>query len=710
MRRIINLSINHPYWIVVLIIALTYLAFLSASKIKLDNSFDIWFSENSNTFNDYQSFINKFEDHGFITIFYNTETIFSAQALEFNQKLITRFERVENIKSVFGLSNIVLENSTVEISKNSSLKNYKSKSDRAQNLVRNNPDIFDSFISKDQKSTLIHINVASNNALINYRTMNRVHEVLSEAPFKSTQFYITGTVAIYEQINRLLGKESAKYFVINLFVILLLFVLFYRSIKYAVFGFSIIIISIVTVLGLFSFFGFFANNVTNLLLVVVLLSSIMNMNMVIFKYKRKINQNTNKITAITETLQKLYKPCLISSCVTMLVFLLYIFSQLKPISSFAIFSIVALTIPLLLAFTLLPAFIVIFDAMNKKTLEKKNSYLDFSKWDIATYITGKIKYIIIALFLIVISSVPWMGLETNLLSGLKPINEIAKSIAQANSRFSGIYPIELIITAKNTSNSSRSDIFKKIKLLQLHIEKFNDVDKTYSDNNASTLNDIKLNIYPNIYGHKYWLKNDNTYRITVYTNWLENDSLSKLVFKLESASRKLFSNQNYSVLVTGDIVVRQNLNNNLFDKQIHYLLMSLIAIFLISLISFKKIKLAFVVLVAIIGSTVFSLGTVALLGHSLEVSTLVFFSVTSLVLLNPIIHVIYNLAETGSAEDLNDVITFNNTSSVMIIFCFSILLFSKYLLLVYFSSFVIFSIIAITIIQYFMLNYFKLSN
>ncbi len=687
MKSILKQVTQHPYWIVAFILVLSYLAFQSASVIKLDNNLKIWFPQQSVQFKHYTDFRSNFSDNGSIVVFYDSATLLTKQGIAFNQALIKRFESVENVKRVTGLSNLLLPIADYKLLNIRFSDYFESSPDKAKMHLVKNPLLMQRLVSKNLNSTLIQLDVIKNDALMNYRTMNRIFEVFNESEFQSTKFYVTGTIAIYEQINRLSSKESAKYFVISLIIIFVLFLFFYRSLKYALFSFSSIIISLIMVLGLFSFFGYTANNITSLLLVIILISTILNNTRLIINYKNKARCNTKKRDALNLSLNENFVPSLLSSILSAIAFSIYSMSALSPINSLSYFAVIAIFIPFILSYTLLPALIVLFDGVDKMldVYQKVNSklYKDSKYWSIRK------KYGFVLTLIMLIFVVVTVEIESNTLSGIAADNIILTSIKEGNRQFSGLYPVELIIVDNNIPTTNNISIVEKIKGLEHSITELKSVSHIKS---ISTEIDFKY----------YFNQKLNHYRVSVYTKWLSNTELLQLLGDIKFVTEKIFNEHNYSFYITGELVLRQILHNSLFDNQHWSIVILVLSIFLLLVVIFKSAKIATVIVSIISFSMLIPVLGLVGIGQNIEVSLILFVSIGFLILLNPIFALVWYLFNNKNSivieSDFIDIKKSNLISSVIIVIGIMPLVLSKYVLLNYFSLFIIASVITLSVI------------
>ena len=452
---------------------------------------------------------------------------------------------------------------------------------------------------------------------------------------------------------------------------------------------------------------------------------------------------------VIKTSSNIFYPILYAVLTTICAFMSLVFSDIKPVIDFGWMMTYGLLVSFSLSFLLLPSLILIFNPSTSITFkEKKSKFADLLA---KISINFPISIYLSALFLICFSiyGISNLKVENSFINYFSSKTEIHKGMKNIDQKLGGTTPLEIILKFKKpvTTETKGEDNFlgasdKKDDFLgEDNEKKLNDkykywftrdkIDKiieihNYLENNpyigkvlsfssilniAESLNKGKplgslemgvlydklpLDIKKNIIEPYISVKDDEA-RISMrikdsnpelrrkdLINTIDNDLQTKF----------LLSKDEYRI--TGVLVIFNNLLQSLFDSQIKTLGIVMFAIFVMFLILFKSITYSLIGTIPNFIAAFFVLGFIGFLNIPLDMMTITIAAITIGIAVDNSIHYIYRFREEKEKLQTNEKIidichhTVGKaiiSTSVTIVFGFSILGFSNFIPTIYFGLF-----------------------
>jgi len=452
---------------------------------------------------------------------------------------------------------------------------------------------------------------------------------------------------------------------------------------------------------------------------------------------------------VIKTSSNIFYPILYAVLTTICAFMSLVFSDIKPVIDFGWMMTYGLLVSFSLSFLLLPSLILIFNPSTSITFkEKKSKFADLLA---KISINFPISIYLSALFLICFSiyGISNLKVENSFINYFSSKTEIHKGMKNIDQKLGGTTPLEIILKFKKpvATETKEEDSFlgasdKKDDFLgEDNEKKLNDkykywftrdkIDKiieihNYLENNpyigkvlsfssilniAESLNKGKalgslemgvlydklpLDIKKNIIEPYISVKDDEA-RISMrikdsnpelrrkdLINTIDNDLQTKF----------LLSKDEYRI--TGVLVIFNNLLQSLFDSQIKTLGIVMFAIFVMFLILFKSITYSLIGTIPNFIAAFFVLGFIGFLNIPLDMMTITIAAITIGIAVDNSIHYIYRFREEKEKLQTNEKIidichhTVGKaiiSTSITIVFGFSILGFSNFIPTIYFGLF-----------------------
>ena len=448
---------------------------------------------------------------------------------------------------------------------------------------------------------------------------------------------------------------------------------------------------------------------------------------------------------IEQTSSSIFFPILYAVLTTICAFLSLVFSEIKPVIDFGWMMTIGLIISFVTTFLFLPTLIKIFNPPLSENLKSSDSkiariFLNISNKNKFIYLTS------ISLIIISFLGISKLKVENSFINYFDKDTEIYKGMKNIDEKLGGTTPLEIILKfkAKKTnnddsflgSNSSKEDGFlgggtsqndnskywftrdKIDRIVNIHnyLEDQPEIGKVLSFssilsiaeslNNNKKLGSLEMgvlyeklpdNIKEQIIKPYISIK-DNEARITMRIKDSKKDLRRKeLINRIQNDLQKKFKINSDEFKLAGVLVIFNNLLQSLFDSQIKTLGIVMIGIFIMFLVLFRSIKLSIIGIIPNLIAATFVLGFIGILNIPLDMMTITIAAITIGIAVDNSIHYIYRFKFEKEKNNIETYQITNNchqsvgkaiiSTSLTIIFGFSILIFSNFIPTIYFGLF-----------------------
>ena len=448
---------------------------------------------------------------------------------------------------------------------------------------------------------------------------------------------------------------------------------------------------------------------------------------------------------IEQTSSSIFFPILYAVLTTICAFLSLVFSEIKPVIDFGWMMTIGLIISFVTTFLFLPTLIKVFKPPLSENLKSSDSkiariFLNISNKNKFIYLTS------ISLIIISFLGISKLKVENSFINYFDKDTEIYKGMKNIDEKLGGTTPLEIILKfkAKKTnnddsflgSNSSKEDGFlgggtsqndnskywftrdKIDRIVNIHnyLEDQPEIGKVLSFssilsiaeslNNNKKLGSLEMgvlyeklpdNIKEQIIKPYISIK-DNEARITMRIKDSKKDLRRKeLINRIQNDLQKKFKINSDEFKLAGVLVIFNNLLQSLFDSQIKTLGIVMIGIFIMFLVLFRSIKLSIIGIIPNLIAATFVLGFIGILNIPLDMMTITIAAITIGIAVDNSIHYIYRFKFEKEKNNIETYQITNNchqsvgkaiiSTSLTIIFGFSILIFSNFIPTIYFGLF-----------------------
>ena len=459
------------------------------------------------------------------------------------------------------------------------------------------------------------------------------------------------------------------------------------------------------------------------------------------------NENATPIDLVTKTSSSIFYPIFYAVLTTICAFMSLVFSDIKPVMDFGWMMTYGLLVSFALSFLLLPSLILVFNPkVSVQIREKKSKFAELLA-DISTQFPKLIYSLSVFLIIFSIYGISKLKVENSFINYFSSKTEIYKGMKNIDEKLGGTTPLEIILKFKKTTVVNKEDDFlgstvkkddylgenkqqafdekykywftrdKIDKIISVHkyLEQNQNIGKVLSFssildiaeslNNGKKLGSLEMgvlynklpeDIKRNIINPYISVQNDEA-RISMRILDSKPDLRRKeLIEKIQSDLQTKFLFKQDEFKITGVLVIFNNLLQSLFDSQIKTLGIVMLGIFLMFLILFRSLTYSLIGTVPNFIAAFFVLGFIGALNIPLDMMTITIAAITIGIAVDNSIHYIYRFRqEIKERKNKNDAVYICHhtvgkaiiSTSVTIVFGFSILGFSNFIPTIYFGLF-----------------------
>ena len=578
---------------------------------------------------------------------------------------------------------------------------------------------------------------------------NQTIKNLTKDQSQFAEIRLSGIPMIADDMISFIKKDIVIFgFGVFAFIIFILWTVF-RDFKWVAFPLINCFVSIIIMVGFLGALDWKVTVISsNFIALMLILTISMNIHYLV-RYVQNKNEHPEDSLAelVVKTSSNIFYPIFYAVLTTICAFMSLIFSDIKPVIDFGWMMTYGLLVSFALSFLLLPSLILVFKPQVSPVIKESRSKFA----EVLAYISTKFptSIYIFSTILIIFSiyGISKLKVENSFINYFSSKTEIYKGMKNIDEKLGGTTPLEIILKFKNTSVVKNDDDFlgsgskkndylgeakqklyddkykywfttdKIERIISVHkyLEKNPDIGKVLSFSSildiAESLNkgkplgslemgvlynklpeDIKKNII-----NPYISIDNDEARITMRILDSKPDLRRKeLIEKINYDLQNKFSFKKDEYKITGVLVIFNNLLQSLFDSQIKTLGIVMLGIFLMFLILFKSLIYSLIGTIPNFIAAFFVLGFIGALNIPLDMMTITIAAITIGIAVDNSIHYIYRFREEMKNNKTKDEIIYIChhsvgkaiiSTSITIVFGFSILGFSNFIPTIYFGLF-----------------------
>ncbi|NND93905.1 MAG: MMPL family transporter [Flavobacteriales bacterium] len=338
--------------------------------------------------------------------------------------------------------------------------------------IMNSPNLINSFITEDGKAMAIVLNHTEK---LSKEKCDEVAEAVNRAvtQFNFYKIYKSGRALGQGYFVERLQFELALFVTASIFLITIFLIIAFRSTWGVIVPLVVVMMSIIWLLGLMQLFGKEIDLLLTILPTILFVVGMSDVVHILSKYFDELRKGKPKIEAIKISVKEVGLATFLTSLTTSIGFLTLMGSSIVPIREFGILSASGVILAYILAFSILPATIVLSKAPDLKGQGHSQDFWSknlhrFYSWIIRN--RRKIAWSSLVLILICFIGMNQIKVNNFLLEDLKKDNPFRMEFDYFEEAYSGVRPFEMALSVKDsTRNILDPEVIRDIDKLDTYL-------------------------------------------------------------------------------------------------------------------------------------------------------------------------------------------------------------------------------------------------
>ncbi len=639
------------------------LASIGLVKWQLNNSMEIWFYENDPQLVVHKKTLEEMGEWDWLAIVLNAKTrIYDNQFLDELQNVSNQIADLEHVKKVISIANARgtfndSDGLEYRVLYNNDQSGSNTNNEKFQQSLLNNPVFIDSLFREDQdKKTVILVqdeNAFDDGGPVRVQLVKEIKTIMDEAQYLD-DYWIVGTTPLNAALNTFSLKDVYTFYPLVFGICIIFGWWVFGNWRDLLVSLSIISAVVATIVSSMAYTGYTLNMVTVMLPAILTSLSMANVVHIIthFHQLRADNPNNSLTEIASQVRKKLWIPSLGSAVTTCIGFISLAFVGIVPVIQLGIFGAIGIFLGFFLTIFVAPLLLAFLWRNNNDLSTAKPYYLSTYTGNILAKATTTIvihnKLIIILFGLVVISALSGfyaLKADTSYLQMFKEHTEIRNAYDKVEE--SGFSTTNFRIFLQMDNGLEDPDTFLALDKLQRKISTLPEVIKVVGPIDALKEIDRALAKDENWNSDNYLdydretfaqllfvgelsnnddlrdllLYDNKTAQIFIFTSYLANSELTKLVASIEILIEKYLPD-GVQAQVTGLTVLWATMDQHLIESQIATILVVALGIFVTLILITRSISLSTIGLVVSLLPILSIIGFMAWLGVKLNMGTI----------------------------------------------------------------------------------------
>jgi len=445
--------------ILIFVAAFSIVCGFKIKDLKFNYDFEAFFPNENSELEVYQKHRDRFEwDNEFVLLgLENKKGIFQKDFLKKIEILTNDIKQLPSVERVISPTNIKNVSFSGLTPIQTTLLHVDDASLYKEDSITiyGTPELIGSFFPKDAKSVSIFIKTKQGLSKDKCDILSKqIQTIFNRLHFDEVHF--VGRIVAQEVYLTNLEKEFT-YFLLISFIVVILFLWFsFKSLFGIIIPTIIVVVSVFWTLGIMSILGQPLDIMTVMLPTMIFIAGMSDVIHFFSKYFEEISKGTDKSKIHPLILKEVGFPTFLTLITTVVGFLSLLFSSIKPIKDFGIYTSIGIIIAFCLTYTLLPALLYFFTPKKLATVHSHNNKTYRVMRIILFWIFRHQKTIIVTTcILIAFSIIGVYKIRVNniLLEDLSDKVKIKQDFLFFEKHYSGVRPLELSIKIINKNKT-----------------------------------------------------------------------------------------------------------------------------------------------------------------------------------------------------------------------------------------------------------------
>ncbi|MBX0332088.1 MMPL family transporter [Pontibacter sp. HSC-14F20] len=463
------------------LIALTVIAILTAlsvfyaSRLRFDYNFDNFFPKGDPDLAYYFSYRDKFgNDNDYLLIgLDNGGSLFDQQFLQ-KVDTLTRFMQqqphVESVLSPTTVKSPVIEQFgyfQIPYLHPDEPERYTQDS----TLIYQSRELVGTLFSEDATAVSLFVQTSDNlakepgDSLI--ATLNSEIERLG-----LQEHHVAGKVLAQSVFIEKMKIELGIFMSASILLVILFLWIAFRTAWGVLVPLVVVLLSVLWSLGVMGLFNKPIDVMTVLLPTIMFVVGMSDVIHIMSRYITEIGQGVTKVQALRVTIREVGMATLLTSLTTSVGFLTLLTTSIVPIQEFGLFTAIGIALAFVLAFTLLPAILLLTKRPNPRAARRTDLSWPVLMRRVYTFVLRKpypILYTSIGIVLVSLIGISMIRVDTTMLEDLGDDDPIIRDFQYFEEKFSGVRPFELHLIAGPGKTMYDLEVMQEIDQLETYL-------------------------------------------------------------------------------------------------------------------------------------------------------------------------------------------------------------------------------------------------
>jgi predicted RND superfamily exporter protein len=335
-----------------------------------------------------------------------------------------------------------------------------------KNIAVNEPTIIKRLISEDARTTNVNVTLQfqEKDPLEVPKAMAKAREIMAEVEAKYPYFEtaLSGTAAMNNAFMESSMKDMNSLVPIMYAVLLIVMMIFLRSILGTIATLFVIAFSAMAGMGFGGWAGFPLTPPSSMAPTIILTLAIADSVHILVTMFKEMGRGRTRDEAIVESLRVNMSPVIVTSITTAIGFLSLNFSDAPPFHHLGNMSAVGVLMALFLSMTLLPALLSILPIKSGYAPKEKSGLMHkFGEWVVAKH--KPIFVVMVASVVVLVAMIPRLDLNDEFVQYFDKSVDFRNDTDFMIENLTGIYTMEFSIGAENSGGVSEPDYLKNVE-------------------------------------------------------------------------------------------------------------------------------------------------------------------------------------------------------------------------------------------------------
>jgi len=428
-------------------------------NLRFDYDFEAFFPNEDDELEHYNTYRKTFEyDNEFVLVaLENKEGIFRKDFLLRIDSLSRELSQIKTVKQVTSPTNLKTVSLGGLLPVQTVVLHFEDeqayKTDSAS--IYNSPFLIGSYFPKNGASVSIFIKTED---ILTKKQCDALAKSLelTIGKYRFDDVHMVGRIFAQSVYLVNLQKEFGIFLILAFIVVIVFLWLSFRSIYGIIVPVSIVLLAILWTLGIMDLLGKPIDLMTTMLPTMIFVAGMSDVVHFFSKYFEELAKGTAREKIYPLILKEVGFPTFLTLLTTIVGFLSLLFSSIKPIREFGVYTSIGVTVAFILTYTLLPALLYFFTPKKLVTVHGTNNRTNTLLRKGLFWIFRNQKTIVVITILVFVMSIVGIGkIKVNniLLEDLSDKVKLKQDFNFFDKNYSGVRPFELAITLKDKDHS-----------------------------------------------------------------------------------------------------------------------------------------------------------------------------------------------------------------------------------------------------------------